>query len=1133
VGRDILLEQLNTRIRNYLLVLAFLLAACGRAGAQPLITLQPQSILNLLLGDNATFQVAATSATTTNLQYQWFKNGVRIPGATNTTYAITGTQATDCGDFTVRVNDEVGVVESAPANLTVNILTLLGDTILDLLDLTSGQFRSSNIGAVKQAGEPDIIPGDPGGSAVWYSWTPLIGGVATFTTEGSDFDTVLGVYTGTAPSKLVQVPSAINNDDDGGYLSSTVSFNASALTTYEILVDGYYGAQGDIVLTWNVASGDKLPSATATPPAVTAPASAGVRLSSPWPGEPCDWLFNGVVVATKTNVLTVTNLDDGNVGSYIARFTTPSGSVSFARPTSVQENTLQDGSTATNSIAYNKFLDSANNPFLPPAPAKMKMDGGGDTRGYSVAQVFNTQPNSDEPGEPIVCNQNEGNPGWYTFVTPVSGSMVISTAGSGFNTVVGVYVGPGNSFNTLTNLGCGYTTNYTLNGQPAVYIPKVPANQTNYIMVEGENGSSGTVHLNIGLGAPVTINAAPTSQSAGPGTNVTLAVSASGATPMSYFWEFNGTNIPGATNGTLTISNMQASEAGSYTVVVSNLVSAMAAQAVVSLVLPPSIVNQPSSQMVSVGATTTISCAATGGVPLAYQWLCCGTNCPSATNSSLTLTNAQMSNGGSYSCVVTNLAGAVTSSVATLTVMQINPVVTWTNPASMVYGTALSSTQLNATASVPGGFAYNPTNGTVLNTGTNTLSVIFTPTDTVDYISATNTVSLVVSPAPLTGTAGNISRKSTAANIEFTGTITGLVNGDNIALAYSCGATTSSPPGTYVIVPSLVDPDDRQTNYAVTLVNGTLTVGVATPILTWTNPAPIIYGAALDSNQLSAAANVPGGFAYDPTNGAVLNTGTNTLSVIFTPKDTVDYSIITNTVSLVVSQATLIATAANVSREYGMANPLFTGTITGLTNGDNITAVFSCSATTNSPVGTYTIAPTLVDPNNSETNYTVSFVNGTLTVTQALPLVNWTNPVAITYGAPLSSTQLNATANVPGGFTYNPTIGTVLSAGTNTLSVVFTPADTVDYLSATGTVSLVINSVPAYLLTIDTSNLASAGARLTMPAIPGQVYEFQVSTNLVDWVNLNSVTADSTGIIQVLDAAATDCPQRFYRATTQ
>jgi len=76
------------------------------------------------------------------------------------------------------------------------------------------------------------------------------------------------------------------------------------------------------------------------------------------------------------------------------------------------------------------------------------------------------------------------------------------------------------------------------------------------------------------------------------------------------------------------------------------------------------------------------------------------------------------------------------------------PIITWTNPAPIIYGTALTSNQLNATANVPGTFAYNPPNGTVLNVGANILTVIFTPTDTVDYSSVTGNVSLVVSPAP-------------------------------------------------------------------------------------------------------------------------------------------------------------------------------------------------------------------------------------------------------------------------------------------------------------------------------------------------------------------------------------------------
>ena len=237
---------------------------------------------------------------------------------------------------------------------------------------------------------------------------------------------------------------------------------------------------------------------------------------------------------------------------------------------------------------------------------------------------------------------------------------------------------------------------------------------------------------------------------------------------------------------------------------------------------------------------------------------------------------------------------------ATLTVIVSSTTVTWTNPAPIIYGTALGSNQLDATANVPGSFAYSPTNGTVLNAGTNTLSVIFTPRNTVVYTSATNTVSLVVSNAPLTVTAANFTRPYGAANPVFTGTISGLQNGDNITAAYSCNASNSSPVGTYQIVPTLVDPNNRQTNYVVSLIDGTLYIGT---ILTWTTPSPILYGAVLTTNQLDATADVAGAFAYTPNIGATLNSGAYTLSVVFTPNDTIDYNSATTNVSQVVLPA--------------------------------------------------------------------------------------------------------------------------------------------------------------------------------------------------------------------------------------
>jgi hypothetical protein len=93
----------------------------------------------------------------------------------------------------------------------------------------------------------------------------------------------------------------------------------------------------------------------------------------------------------------------------------------------------------------------------------------------------------------------------------------------------------------------------------------------------------------------------------------------------------------------------------------------------------------------------------------------------------------------------TNYATATGTQI--VTVNKAVPVITWPAPASITYGTALSATQLNATASVPGSFAYSPAAGTVLKVGTQTLRVTFTPTDTTNYAVATATQTLTVTSA--------------------------------------------------------------------------------------------------------------------------------------------------------------------------------------------------------------------------------------------------------------------------------------------------------------------------------------------------------------------------------------------------
>jgi hypothetical protein len=102
--------------------------------------------------------------------------------------------------------------------------------------------------------------------------------------------------------------------------------------------------------------------------------------------------------------------------------------------------------------------------------------------------------------------------------------------------------------------------------------------------------------------------------------------------------------------------------------------------------------------------------------------------------------------------------------------------------------------------------------------------------------------------------------------------------------------------------------------------------------------------------------------------------------------------------------------------------------------------------------GTQTLSLTFT-PTDS-TDYTTQTATTTITVSKATPTITWPTPASIAYGTPLSATQLDATASVPGSFVYSPVVGTVLAGGAHTLYATFTPTDTTDYNKVYPTVPL-------------------------------------------------------------------------------
>ena len=116
----------------------------------------------------------------------------------------------------------------------------------EALSGASGTITATNANATKEAGEPNH-GGHPGGKSIWYSWTAPSTGPVALDTCGSSFDTMLAVYTGTAVGALTTVAG---NDDGTCGLQSSLSFAATAGTSYRLAVDGYAGAAGSVTLHW-------------------------------------------------------------------------------------------------------------------------------------------------------------------------------------------------------------------------------------------------------------------------------------------------------------------------------------------------------------------------------------------------------------------------------------------------------------------------------------------------------------------------------------------------------------------------------------------------------------------------------------------------------------------------------------------------------------------------------------------------------------------------------------------------------------------------------------------------------------------------------------------------------------------
>ncbi len=376
---------------------------------------------------------------------------------------------------------------------------------------------------------------------------------------------------------------------------------------------------------------------------------------------------------------------------------------------------------------------------------------------------------------------------------------------------------------------------------------------------------------------------------------------------------------------------------------------------------------------------------------------------------------------------------AVTSGLYTI---QVTPTITWGTPAAISYGTPLSNTQLDATSSVAGTFAYTPALGSILTEGAQTLKVTFTPTDATNYTNATATVTLTVNQATPT------IQWSTPAAISYGTTLGNVLNAaalnDSTAVAGSfaytatpsggaaAAVTASTIPlvGSYTLT-TIFTPTDT-TDYTTATASVSLTVNQATPTITWATPANIPYGTALSAAQLNATTPVAGSFAYTPALGTVLPVGMQTLKATFTPTDTTDYTTATASVQLSVGLATpTLALTSSANPAYVSNSVTFTATLTSTAGTPTGTANFYDGTT---KLGTGTLAAGVA------TFATSSLTSGAHSITAvysgdadfaALTSTALTETIEDFTFAPPASGSSSATASAGGQAIYQLSFGAV------------------------------------------------------------------------------------------------------------
>lgn len=546
----------------------------------PVITQHPTD-QTVFQGANATFTVTANSLVP--LTYQWQRNGSDIQGATGPSLILTNVTTAETGAYQVLVSNSSGSVKSSPATLTVRVRPP-NDDFVSRVPVSGNDFSAagSNLYATPENGEPSHAGSGPGAS-VWWTWKPPVIGEAIVEVTGFSGAENLGIYQGAALNQLTLIRS---NASSAGPLLAHFSVYPS--NEYQIAIADPNGNGSGFNLHTTLLTSN-YPPVIETGPYDTNVTETGTLLIPVIVRSDFrvhfQWFFNGVPIkggegwgsggggadgggTGGTDGGETGGSDGGGIGIGVGGGGGGGGLGSWDGSLSITNVGFEwDGIYSFIVTNYLGVVTSKTvRVTLNTRPPNDDFANRVPFSGTNLTVSGTTRYATLEKAEPNHSGLPSGGGGsvWWSWQAPADGTAILTATktNSGFQ-AVDAYTGT--TLGTLTSVASGSASQK----QVSTSLP-VTAGTTYQIAVSGGDSPVQLALQFISANVPPQILQQPVDATAAVGGRAVFQVLASGGGSLNYQWFFNDSSIAGATNSSLQLTNVSASQQGSYEVIVSN-----------------------------------------------------------------------------------------------------------------------------------------------------------------------------------------------------------------------------------------------------------------------------------------------------------------------------------------------------------------------------------------------------------------------------------------------------------------------------------------------------------------------------------------------------------------------------------